>query len=141
LRHPFTIGDIVVLPDHLRAIWSLPDEDINYSVRWQLLKSLFTRKLRKSGVRLARNPKGEYNVWQKRFWEHAIRNEQDLHRHIDYIHYNPVKHGWVDHVKDWPYSSFHRYVENGLLERDWDVNYRDTTEQKFRERFIRSRIT
>jgi putative transposase len=133
LRHPFHIDAIVILSDHLHAIWTLPDRDTNYSTRWQLLKSLFTRKLRKQGINISRNSKGEYNVWQRRFWEHTIRDEPDLKRHIDYIHYNPVKHGWVEHVKDWPFSSFHRYVANGWLDVSWGTTYRETTIQNFGE--------
>lgn len=133
LRYPFHIDAIVILPDHLHTIWSLPCDDTNYSTRWQLLKSLFTRKLNKQGVSLSRNTKGEYNIWQRRFWEHTLRDETDLKRHIDYTHFNPVKHGWVDHVKDWPYSSFHRYVENGWLDADWGTTYQESTVHKFGE--------
>jgi putative transposase len=133
LRYPFHVVAIVILPDHLHAIWSLPDDDTTYSTRWQLLKSSFTRQLRKQGACISQNSKGEYNVWQRRFWEHTIRDETDLKRHIDYIHYNPVKHGYVDHVKNWPFSSFHRYVENEWLDINWGVTYRESSVKTFGE--------
>ena len=110
-KYPFTIDAIVILPEHLHTIWTLPPNDDNYPTRWQLLKSLFTRKIVKSGINIRKNAKGEYNIWQRRYWEHVIRNETDMQRHIEYIHYNPVKHGLVKRVKDWPHSSFRRYVK------------------------------
>jgi putative transposase len=132
-QYPIYIRAIVILPEHLHTIWTLPPKDTNYSTRWQLLKSLFTRKLVKNGVNLIKNAKGEYNLWQRRYWEHAIRDETDMQRHIDYIHYNPVKHGMVNNVKDWPYSSFHRYVEMGVLEPDWGANFNEGVWQGYGE--------
>ena len=110
-RMPFQINAIVVLPDHIHAIFTLPTGDDNYSSRWRLIKSIFTQKLVKKGVPLAANGRGEYNLWQRRFWEHTIRNETDFNNHINYIHYNPVKHNLVVHPADWPHSSYHRYPQ------------------------------
>lgn len=116
---PFTVDAIVVLPDHLHTIMTLPPEDSDFSGRWRRIKSAFTRDVISKGFAFKRDKRGEYELWQKRFWEHTIRDETDLARHVDYIHYNPIKHGLVSRVSDWPYSSFHRYVRQGLLPRDW----------------------
>lgn len=118
-KRPFVIDAMVVLPDHLHALWTLPEEDDDYAGRWRSIKSRFTRVLVKSDVALKRNAKGEYNLWQRRYWEHTVRNDADLARHVDYIHFNPVKHGWVKRVQDWPYSSFHRFVKRGICPPDW----------------------
>jgi putative transposase len=116
---PFNIIAMVVLPEHLHALWKLPAGDADYSQRWRAIKSQFTRSLIKQGVKLQNNKKGEYFLWQRRFWEHTIRDEPDLERHINYIHYNPVKHGLVERVSDWPHSSFGKYVKLGRLPIDW----------------------
>ncbi len=118
-RRPFRIRAIVVLPDHLHTIWTLPGEDADYPGRWRAIKSRFTRSLVESGTPLRRNARGECLLWQRRYWEHTLRDLIDMQRHIDYIHYNPVKHGHVRVVGDWPYSSFHRFVEAGVYPRDW----------------------
>ena len=118
-ERPFRIDVVVVLPDHLHTIWSLPEGDSDYPGRWRAIKSRFTRAVRERDVPLISNTKGEYNLWQRRYWEHTIRDEDDLQRHVDYIHYNPVKHGLVKRVADWPYSSFHRYVRLGRISPDW----------------------
>ncbi len=118
-KQPFHIDAVVVLPDHLHTIWTLPSGDDDYPGRWQAIKTTFTKELRKLGIRIDRNDKGEYNVWQRRYWEHTIRDSSDSKRHVDYIHYNPVKHGYVDHVSQWPYSSFHWFVRRGRLPSDW----------------------
>jgi putative transposase len=110
---------VVVLPDHLHTVWTLPRDDSDYSSRWRAIKSRFTRAIRKRGVSLIPNAKGEYDLWQRRYWEHTIRDMDDLQRHVDYIHYNPVKHGLVKRVADWPFSSFHRYVRLGWISPDW----------------------
>jgi len=128
-QHPFEIIAIVVLPEHLHCLWQLPDGDDNYAGRWRAIKSRFTRLLIKSGVTLYKNDRGEYDLWQHRYWEHTIGNESDLLHHINYIHYNPVKHGYVLSVKDWPFSSFHQFVEKGDLEQDWGLNINDTQNQ------------
>ncbi|WP_341327909.1 transposase [Methylotuvimicrobium sp. KM2] len=118
-EHPFHIEAWVVLPEHLHAIWTLPPEDRDYSMRWKRIKRQFTNSLVEAGVAVKKNRRGEYDLWQNRFWEHTIRNESDLNRHFDYIHYNPVKHGLVTRVRDWPYSTFHRYVKAGIYRADW----------------------
>jgi putative transposase len=119
-RRPFVIDAIVILPDHLHCIWTLPPGDSDFSTRWHDIKSRFAAKISHGERRsIRRQNKGERGIWQRRFWEHVIRDGQDLSRHIDYIHYNPVKHGHVGRVTDWPYSSFHRYVRLGVLPQNW----------------------
>jgi putative transposase len=118
-QRPFVIDAMVVLPEHIHAVWTMPSGDADYAGRWKLIKSCFTRELVKLGVGLSRNVRGEYDLWQRRYWEHTIRDEDDFARHVDYILYNPVKHGLVERVVDWPYSSFHRYVRKGLYSSDW----------------------
>jgi len=109
----------IVLPDHLHCIWTLPDGDGDFSTQWHGIKCRFSRAI-PGGERLSsrRLSKGERGIWQRRFWEHAIRDETDLARHVNYIHYNPVKHGHVRCVADWPYSSFRRYVAAGIYPID-----------------------
>lgn len=120
--HPFDITAMVVLPDHLHAIWQLPPSDNHYPLRWSLIKSRFSRSLPKiERISQSRSRKRERGIWQRRYWEHRIRDETDLSRHVDYIHINPVKHGLVDKPTDWPYSSIHRFVRQGLLPDDWAV--------------------
>ena len=118
--HAFTIEAMVVMPDHLHCIWTLPPGDCDYSIRWSLIKSTFSRGLprgeERSASRIARGGRG---IWQRRFWEHMIRDETDFARHADYIHFNPVKHGWVREPRLWPHSSFHRFVERGIYPVDW----------------------
>jgi putative transposase len=124
-RRPFETVAICVLPDHVHAIWTLPESDFDFSTRWSLIKSGFSRGLDarpRSGSKLAKREKG---VWQRRYWEHAIRDDADLERHVHYVDFNPVKHGHVTRVSQWPHSSFHRYVERGLLVADWGGNVRD----------------
>ena len=118
-RMPFQVDAIVVLPEHIHSIFTLPADDDNYSSRWRLIKSIYTRKLVQKGVALATNGRGEYNLWQRRFWEHTIRDAADMQNHINYIHYNPVKHKLVERAADWPHSSFHLYVRKGILPIDW----------------------
>lgn len=118
-KRPFHIDAMVVMPDHMHAIWTLPPGYDDYAGRWRLIKSRFTQALLRVGVNMRRNKKGGYDLWQRRFWEHTVRNEKDLERHVDYIHYNPIKHGWVQQVCEWPYSTFHRYVRNGIYPLDW----------------------
>jgi len=118
-QHPFTIGAVVVLPDHLHIVMTLPEGDADFPTRWQLIKRHFTAAVAKTGTPIARHRNGEHALWQRRFWEHTIRDDGDFERHVDYIHFNPVKHGLVARVRDWPYSSFHRFVRLGLLPDDW----------------------
>ena len=120
--HPFCIDAIVVLPDHLHCLWTLPPDDANFSTRWRLINTHFSRHCHDAYKRkqsLSRLRKSEQAVWQRRFWEHQIRDELDCARHADYIHYNPVSHELVDAPCDWTYSSFHRYVEQGIYLKDW----------------------
>lgn len=117
---PFETVAICILPDHIHALWQLPDGDADFAARWNLFKSDFSRGLPVSQARSASKiAKREKGIWQRRYWEHAIRDDADFERHVDYIHYNPVKHGLVSRAIDWPYSSFHRYVERGILPADW----------------------
>ncbi|MBN8988076.1 MAG: transposase [Rhizobiales bacterium] len=118
-RRPFKTIAICVLPDHIHAIWSLPEGDADFSTRWSLIKSGFSRGLQDRSRSPSKIVKREKGIWQRRFWEHAIRDAADLERHVDYIHFNPVKHGHVKRVVDWPHSSFHRYVARGELTADW----------------------
>lgn len=122
LRHPFTIEAAVVLPNHLHMIWRLPPSDSDYSSRWRLIKGHITYHRKDGGDMPAtesRRLKGERAVWQRRFWEHLIRDERDWQRHVEYIHYNPVKHGLVQAPVEWKYSSFHNHVKQGLYPADW----------------------
>lgn len=116
---PFHIEAMVVLPEHLHAIWTLPSNDDDYSGRWRAIKAGFTRSLLATGIDLKRDSSGEYNLWQRRFRQHALRDDQDLWRHVEYIHFNPVEHGWVGSVKNWPFSTFHRYVRAGRYPIEW----------------------
>jgi putative transposase len=118
--HPFTTEAIVILPDHIHAIWTLPDGDSDFATRWRLIKSAFSRAFA-NGEQISdsRRGKGERGIWQRRYWEHTLRDERDFARHMDYIHFNPVKHGHVSQVKEWPYSSFHRMVQLGVYPSDW----------------------
>jgi len=120
VRHSFHIDAWVVLPDHMHAIWTLPDGDSDYSGRWKAIKIAFTKALPKTeGISPVRAARGERGIWQRRFWEHTIRDEEDYSAHMDYVHINPVKHGLVSHVRDWPHSSFHRCVSRGVYAPDW----------------------
>ncbi|OQK16487.1 transposase [Methyloprofundus sedimenti] len=124
-KYPFTINAIVVLPDHLHCIWTLPEGDHDYSTRWRLIKTGFSKNCDKTNINQpnqARIRKKQQAIWQHRFWEHMIRNEQDYHEHIDYIHYNPVKHGYTNKAVDWPYSSLHQYIKDGIIPKNWGVS-------------------
>ena len=118
---PFHIIAFVLLPDHLHAIWQLPDNDADYSSRWQKIKSLFSKSWKKSldVPSSSRQKRQEQTIWQRRFFEHTCRDETDLNRCVDYIHVNPVKHKLVEKVRDWPWSTFHRYVKSGHYPEDW----------------------
>ena len=107
-RYPFTIDGIVILPDHLHTIWTLPTNDAGYSLRWRLIKTHVSKRSAQPAP-----------LWQSRFWEHTIRDERDYAQHMDYIHYNPVKHGLAGMPRDWPYSSFARCVDEGIYASDW----------------------
>lgn len=123
-RWPFRVDALVMLPNHLHAIWTLPPDDPDYSKRWGAIKKHFPQSWLAAGgneqpstdSRLRYRCRG---IWQRRFWAHAIRDRRDFNIHCDYLHDNPVKHGLVARVADWPYSSFHRYVKNGTYPPDW----------------------
>ncbi len=114
-KRPFIIDAIVVLPDHLHCIWRLPHDDADYAIRWRLIKHFVTRRINK-------NHATKVKIWQMRYWEHCLRDENDWQNHMDYIHYNPVKHGYVLSPLEWPYSSFGREVENGRYDKSWGKN-------------------
>ena len=119
-KHPFHIDAWVILPDHLHCVWTLPPGDSDFSTRWKAIKTHFSKQILPTEWRSKnRIKRGERGIWQRRFWEHAIRNDEDYAAHIDYIHFNPVKHGLVNRVADWPYSTFHRFVDNGVVASDW----------------------
>jgi len=119
-RHPFMIEAAVILPDHLHAIWTLPDGDADFATRWRLIKSGFSHALpggeRNSASQAAKDERG---IWQRRYWEHTLRDGDDFAGHLDYIHFNPVKHGHAAHVRHWPFSSFRRWVRLGAYPVDW----------------------
>lgn len=121
-RCPFTVDAFVLLPDHLHCIWTLPDGDADYTSRWICVKRLTSQQLREMlspPESASAGMRRELGLWQRRFWEHRIRDERDFERHADYIHWNPVRHGHVRAVIEWPYSSFHRYVESGIYPPNW----------------------
>lgn len=124
IQWPFEMTAIVLMPDHLHTIWTMPPGDSNYSLRIMRIKALFTREFllhngNEAVTILSKQRRGERGVWQRRFWEHAIRNEHDFENHYHYLHYNPVKHAYVKCVRDWPYSSFHRNMKRGLYPEKW----------------------
>jgi putative transposase len=116
---PFEIIAFCLLPEHLHCVWKLPEDSADFSTRWASVKGLFSReycrlKDHQDQANFSRERKGEVDIWQRRFWEHQIRDEDDLQRHVDYIHYNPVKHGLVTEVQNWPWSTYHRYLKQGF---------------------------
>ena len=113
-KRPFTVDAMVVLPDHLHCLWTLPSGDCDYPIRWRLIKTWVTKCC--SSVC---NGQTERSIWQPRYWEHAIRDETDYRQHVEYIHYNPVKHGYVRRPSEWPYSSFVRFVKKNIYSEDW----------------------
>jgi putative transposase len=123
-RRPFRVDAWVVLPDHMHCVWTMPDGDSDYSVRWSIFKKEMTKRLSASLVtEIAASPsrqrRREGTLWQRRFWEHQIRDESDYRAHVEYIHFNPVKHGLARAPADWPCSSFMRWVTQGAYEDDW----------------------
>lgn len=122
-KRPFEIVAEIILPDHLHTMWSLPEGDADYATRIRLVKTALTKSVTtgapEDGGSESRMRKGERLVWQRRYWEHAIRNEADLQAHLDYIHYNAVKHGFVCRARDWPYSTFETWVERGVYDPNW----------------------
>jgi putative transposase len=131
-RYPFLIHAWVVLPDHLHCVIELPKGDSDFALRWRLIKMGFSKSVPPIEPRSAvRRRRGERGVWQRRYWEHRIRDEGDFRAHVDYVHVNPLKHGLVSQVASWPYSTFHRYVDKGIYREDWAggneglLSYRD----------------
>ena len=123
-RRPFTIDAVVLMPDHLHTLWTLPEGDHDFSTRWRKVKESFTRQFRAENrgeptVTPGQKRKSLAGFWQQRFWEHTIRDEDDFRRHVDYIHYNPVKHGLAacPHAGEW--SSFARWVKADVYEPGW----------------------
>ena len=121
-RHPFETIAFCLLCNHLHCIWKLPENDSDFSMRWSSIKGLFSKAYLKiyggrKSVSPSRSSKGEVYIWQRRFWEHQIRDEHDLQNHIDYIHYNPIKHGLVQNARDWPWSTYHKFVKEGFYGR------------------------
>ena len=112
--HPYQMEALVVLPDHLHCIWRLPEDDADFATRWNRFKRYFS-----IGIQGSLNQRREKSIWQHRFWERLIRNDADLHRRLDYIHYNPVKHGYVKNPYDWPYSTFKHHVKQGHYDMNW----------------------
>ncbi|MBN2107131.1 MAG: transposase [Deltaproteobacteria bacterium] len=123
-RNSFEIDAMVVLPEHLHCLWRLPEEDTDYSGRWNRIKRYFSKgcSVVCPTVSASRLAKREYAVWQRRFWEHRIRDDRDWRTHMDYIHYNPVKHGYAGSPAEWPYGSFKQCIERGLYEPNWGAN-------------------
>jgi len=137
-NYPFTIEAWVLLPEHLHCIWTLPENDNNFSIRWSLIKSQFSKSAksffhRPEWMNDSKQKHRETTIWQRRFWEHQIREQQDYNNHFDYIHYNPVKHGLVKPVKDWPYSTFHNYVKKGFYPSNWGCEMVHIAEKEFGE--------
>lgn len=123
-RRPFDIDAWVLMPDHLHCIWTLPSGDTNYSTRWALIKRLVSRSCAQEFdggwvPTTSRIKHRDSIVWQRRFHDHMIRDEWDFERHVDYIHFNPVRHGHADNAAAWPFSTFHRYVRKGVYPADW----------------------
>jgi putative transposase len=123
-RFPFKTIAICLLPDHLHCIWQLPENNTNYSIRWKEIKRLFTKQyLKEIGPGEQRNEsrqkRQEAAIWQRRFWEHTIEDDEDFERHLDYIHYNPIKHGYVKKTSDWKWSTFHKFVNEGIYDIGW----------------------
>lgn len=121
---PFVIDAWVLLPDHLHCVWTLPDDDADFSTRWMKIKRAVSLTCGENyrcanWVSTSKLKHRESTIWQRRFWEHQIRDEDDFARHVDYIHANPVKHGYVQQAKDWPYSTFHRFVRDGVYANNW----------------------
>ncbi|MBC8551327.1 MAG: transposase [Candidatus Brocadiales bacterium] len=138
-KHPFTIDGWVLLPNHLHCIWTLPEHDSNFGIRWAMIKRFITKRCgpdlrRDDWMNASKRKRNESTIWQRRFWEHMIRDEDDFNKHLNYIHFNPVKHGLVTCVKDWPHSTFHRCVREGIYPPDWggDGTY-DTNDKDYGE--------
>jgi putative transposase len=130
-KYPFSIDAAVILPEHLHFVWTLPPNDTDFSTRWRLIKTWFTKHCEYKSMykpNVSQIKRGEKTIWQHRYWEHLLQDELDFEQHVNYIHYNPVKHGYVSKPVDWKYSSFHKYIEQGLISSDWgksEVSFSD----------------
>ena len=132
-QHPFYLDALVILPEHLHTVWTLPRNDNDFAKRWTLIKSNFSRQLPKTErINKSRQQKGERGIWQRRYWEHLIRDDLDYQRHVDYIHYNPVKHGYVNNPTDWEYSTIHQHIKDGKAQPNWGA-YVELSELRFGE--------
>ncbi len=119
-KYPFKTEAICILPNHIHCIWTLPEDDSNYSLRWRLLKTKFSSHFQaEKHLSSSKQRRKEKGIWQRRFYEHTIRDDKDFENCVNYIHYNPVKHGWVENVKDWQFSTFHQYVKNQIYPENW----------------------
>jgi putative transposase len=136
IAHPFYLDAVVILPDHLHCLWWLPEENTDYSGRWARIKRYFSIGCVGSSLDLSdsRKKKRELPIWQRRFWEHRIRNEEDWRRHMNYIHYNPIKHGYVTDAWEWPYSSLRRCADRGLYPENWCMTESDMNDYKIDEK-------
>ena len=137
-KMPFKLDAICLLPDHLHCLITLPENDSNFSKRIQMIKGLFSIQYLRSGGEegkrgISRKIKGEAAVWQRRFWEHTIRDEEDMQKHFDYVHYNPIKHSLVKSVVDWEWSTFHKYVRLGFYHENWGCAEIDYNKYEFGE--------
>lgn len=133
---PFIIDAWVLLPDHLHCVWTLPAGDADFAVRWAIIKrqvgrTCAARYVDQGAFNASRARRKESGLWQRRYWEHLIRDEDDYRRHVDYIHWNPVKHGYVKKASDWPYSTFYRYVKAGVYELEWEMSDKEFDHDKF----------
>ena len=119
-NHPFVIEAIVILPEHLHCILTFPENDADFATRWRLIKSTFSRAIPKTErISQSRLQKSERGIWQRRYWEHLIRDENDFEKHVNYIHFNPVKHRHVSAPVEWPHSSIHRAIREGITPSNW----------------------
>jgi len=136
-KYPFTIDAWVLLPDHLHCIWTLPEGDANFSIRWALIKrevSLLCPQYKQNQwMTVSKKKHRESTLWQRRFWEHQIRDQDDFNHHLDYIHFNPVKHSLCENPKLWIYSSFHRYVKAGKYPQNWSSGGLDKDQKEYGE--------
>ena len=135
---PFTIDGWVLLPDHQHCIWTLPSNDADNGKRWAMIKRFVTKQCgpllhRDEWMNDSKRRRNESTLWQRRFWEHVIRDETDYRTHMDYLHFNPVKHGMVKYVRDWPFSTFHRYVREGIYPKNWGGTDEPTRDEDFGE--------
>lgn len=117
--HPFEIDAVVILPNHLHTVWRLPEGDADYPLRWRKIKQYFSIGMEPGADRSSLSRRREKGIWQRRYWEHTVRDALDWQRHVDYVHFNPVKHGYVARPGDWPYSSFSRAVRAGWYAPEW----------------------